>query len=72
MKSLKLFILALLTTFAFSSCSNNETLLPEAESAKLLKSYKIKRDAKGAYSIDYDLPDNVRTERILNDKKNVS
>ncbi|TMM32077.1 hypothetical protein FDT66_01015 [Polaribacter aestuariivivens] len=72
MKSLKLFTLALLTTFAFSSCSNNETLLPEAESAKLLKSYKVKRDAKGSYSVDYNLPDNVRTETILNDKKNIS
>ncbi|QOD60541.1 hypothetical protein H9I45_14535 [Polaribacter haliotis] len=72
MKSLKLLTYVLATAFVFTSCSNNESLLPEPESISLLKSFKIKRDAKGDYSVDYNLPDNVRTEKIVNDKKNSS
>ncbi|QTD37117.1 hypothetical protein JL193_13475 [Polaribacter batillariae] len=72
MKTLKLFAFVLAATFVFTSCSNNENLLPEPQPKSLLKSFKIQRDAKGAYSVDYDLSNNVRTEKIVNDKKNSS
>ncbi|QTE22286.1 hypothetical protein [Polaribacter cellanae] len=72
MKSLKLLSFVLATAFVFTSCSNDENLSPEPASNSLLKSFKIKRDAKGAYSVDYNLPDNVRTEKIINEKKNSS
>ena len=55
MKNLNLLGLVLSTIIVFSSCSSNETMLPEEQSVDLLKTYKINRDATGAYSLDFEL-----------------
>ncbi|WP_158841151.1 hypothetical protein [Polaribacter sp. L3A8] len=65
MKNLNLFVLLVSVALVFSSCSNNETQLPEEQSLDLLKTYTIKRDASGAYSVDFDLNDNAKTETVI-------
>ena len=66
MKITKLLSLVIVSAFVLSSCSNNENLLPEVETTNSLKSYQVKRDASGAYSIDFDLEDNVKSQKIKN------
>jgi len=70
MKNFNLFALVASLTLVFSSCSTNETLLPEEQSVDLLKTYTIKRDATGAYSIDYDLNSDATSESVLDDSTN--
>ena len=72
MKITKLLSFALVSVFFLSSCSNNETLLPEQETKNSLKSYKVKRDASGAYSIDYDLVENVKSDKVKNNITNTN
>lgn len=68
MKTIKLLFLTILSTFVLTSCSVNENLPSEASEAKLLKSYKVKKDISGAYSIEYDLEKNTIAEKVLNYK----
>jgi hypothetical protein len=68
MKTIKLLTLTILSTFVFTSCSSNENLPSETSKAKLLKSYKVKRDISGAYSIEYDLEKNTTSEKVINYK----
>jgi hypothetical protein len=68
MKTIKLLTLTILSTFVLSSCSSNENLPSEASKTKLLKSYKVKRDISGAYSIVYDLEKNTSSEQVVNYK----
>lgn len=68
MKTIKLLTLFILSTFVLTSCSSNENLPSEAFKAKLLKSYKVKRDISGAYSIEYDLEKNTTSEKVVNYK----
>ncbi len=56
MKKLSVGFLALALTLGFASCSAIETDL-EIPQESLLKSYQLKRDASGAYSIDFDVAD---------------
>ncbi|AUC86261.1 hypothetical protein CW731_13670 [Polaribacter sp. ALD11] len=72
MKITKLLSLVIVSAFVLSSCSSNENLLPEAEKTNSLKSYKVKRDASGAYSIDYDLEENVKSEKVTNSVTNTN
>ncbi|WP_299012632.1 hypothetical protein [uncultured Polaribacter sp.] len=74
MKTIKLITLFAIFAFVFSSCSNNETLSLENETAiqPLLKTYKIKRDATGAYSVDFNVAENVRVEKVKNYETNTS
>lgn len=65
MKNLNLLVLAAIIAFVFTSCSSNETMLPEEQSLDLLKSYTIKRDATGAYSLDFDLNDGGKAEKVI-------
>jgi hypothetical protein len=58
MKKLCVGFIAVVLAFSFTSCSTNETDL-EIPQENLLKSYKLNRDASGAYSIDYDVADNT-------------
>ena len=58
MKKLCVGFIAVVLAFSFTSCSTNETDL-EIPQEKLLKSYELKRDASGAYSIDYNVADNT-------------
>tara|TARA_R110002050_G_scaffold286169_2_gene436492 strand:- start:2920 stop:3603 length:684 start_codon:yes stop_codon:yes gene_type:complete len=70
MKKIKFLTLATIITLVFTSCSNEETLLSNDLNSKLLKSYKVKRDATGAYSIDYDLYDNAIVAKNTNSSLN--
>ncbi len=70
MKITKLASLLFVAVLTLSSCSSNENLLPEQENVNALKSYKIKRDASGAYSIDLDVEENVKTTSFKNDETN--
>jgi len=72
MKTLKLLSLTILASFALSSCSNNEDLMPEAKKTDSLKSYKVKRDASGAYSIEYDLEKNTTSQKSINSQTNTN
>ncbi|MFK8059552.1 MAG: hypothetical protein AB8B78_05615 [Polaribacter sp.] len=59
-------LLALVASFAIvlSSCSTNETFIPEEEQAvDLLKTYTVKRDAKGAYSLDFELNEGSEVQK---------
>ena len=49
MKKIKFLTLATIITLVFTSCSNEESLPSEVQSANLSKTYKLKRDATGAY-----------------------
>jgi hypothetical protein len=66
MKTIKLLTLTILSTFVLTSCSSNENLPSETSNAKLLKSYKVKRNISGAYSIEYDLEKNTTSEKVIN------
>jgi hypothetical protein len=72
MKSIKLIALALTTVFAFSSCSNEETNLMNNPNEGALKTYKIKRDATGAYSLDINLSENTKVDNVLDATDNTS
>ena len=72
MKITKLLSLFVATAFVLSSCSNNETLSEENAKTNLLKTYKVKRDASGAYSVDFDLENNVRTDKVINHSTNTN
>ena len=72
MKNLNLFALVASLTLVFSSCSTNENLLEEEQSLDLLKSYTIKRDASGAYSLDYNLNGNAEADNVKDLKTNTN
>jgi len=58
MKKLGFGLLALVIAFSFGSCSTEEIEIPQES---LLKSYEIKRDAAGHYSMSYDVADNTKS-----------
>jgi hypothetical protein len=58
MKKLCVGLMTVVLAFSFTSCSTNDTDLEIPQEA-LLKSYKLSRDASGAYSIDYNVADNT-------------
>jgi hypothetical protein len=58
MKKLCTGFLSFVLAFSFTSCSTNETDI-EIPQESLLKSYKLKRDVNGAYSIEYNVADNT-------------
>ena len=70
MKFFNLFALLSVFTLLFTSCSSNDTLLAEEQSLDLLKTYTINRDANGAYSLDYNLNGNVKTENVIDKSTN--
>ena len=75
MKKISLFALVASLTLVFTSCSTNETTVaPEDQSLELLKSFKIKRDSNGAYTLDYSLNENVAADNVIDEstkKKNI-
>lgn len=66
MKTVKILSICMTLALVFSSCTSNESLLSESSKSDLLKSYKVKRDATGAYSIDFDVEDHVKSEKVIN------
>ncbi|WP_349241532.1 hypothetical protein [Asprobacillus argus] len=53
------------------SCSSEEIFTPEDTTNKLLENYTVKRDASGAYSLDYNLADNAEVS-LSKDKRSNS
>mgnify|MGYP003627876158 CR=1 FL=1 len=68
MKKIKFLTLATIITLVFTSCSNEESLSSEGENIYLSKTYKVKRDATGAYSV-YST-DNTQIDRVLTEVDN--
>jgi hypothetical protein len=66
MKITKLVPAVILSVFILSSCSNNEDILTETEQKMALKSYQVKRDASGAFFLDYELESYVSAQAINN------
>ncbi|MHB0754320.1 hypothetical protein [Polaribacter sp. M15] len=62
--------LAVAVSVAFSSCSNEETTSLENNSSGLLKTYQIKRDATGAYSVDFDVEDYTKVDKFTEGNNN--
>ncbi len=58
MKKLCVGFLAVVLAFSFTSCSTNESDL-EMPQENLLKKAQLKRDASGAYSVEYVVADNT-------------
>ena len=73
MKITKLLSTVILFAFVLSSCSNNENLLPdEAEKSSLLNSYTLKRDATGAYYMDYETKKYAEVVKTKNHETNTN
>ncbi|QXP66874.1 hypothetical protein [Polaribacter sp. AHE13PA] len=72
MKNFNLFAVLVLLTLVFTSCSFNETVLPEEQSTDLLKTHTIKRDVDGTYSLDYSLNANAATENVIDESTNTN
>lgn len=73
MKKSSLLVFAIAGSFIFSSCSSNEEGLISTDSnAKLLKNYTVKRDASGAYSMDFNVLENTKVDKVIGINKNSS
>jgi hypothetical protein len=71
MKNVKFLSLFFLSVVVLSACSNDENILAETEQKHSLKSYKVKRDASGAYFLDYELENDVKSQSVKNLDTNV-
>ncbi len=72
MKTLNSFLTALVIIVVFSSCTPTENFIEDETSEQLLKSYTLKRDKSGAYSLDYNLIDGATAENIKNSETNAN
>jgi hypothetical protein len=72
MKKSSLLSIAVMFLMVLSSCSSDENLLAEEQSTDLLKSYKVVRDATGAYSLDLNVEDNVSVGKFDNTVTNTN
>ncbi|WP_417784539.1 hypothetical protein [Tenacibaculum sp.] len=66
MKKFTPYFLALSLSVIFASCSSNEAEVIENNPENLLQSYTLKRDATGAYSIDFNTTDNTDVTTVTN------
>ena len=64
MKNLTLF--SLVFSLVFASCSSNKDEVIETNPENLLQSYTLKRDANGAYSIDFNTTENTDVTIVKN------
>ena len=67
MKKLTTAVLVILFTINFTSCSDNESIT-EAPQGDLLKSFTLKRDASGSYSLDYEIANNTNAISVKNEE----
>ncbi|WP_339662731.1 hypothetical protein [uncultured Polaribacter sp.] len=63
---------ALVVSSLFLSCSNDEDIAQPQQSTELFKTFQLKRDATGAYSLDLNLDDNVKVENFKNTTTNTN
>lgn len=68
MKKIKFLTFVTIISLVFTSCSNEEFLPSEVQNINLSKTYKVKRDATGAYSVYFT--DNTQVYRVLTDADN--
>lgn len=66
MKKFTPYFLALGLSVIFASCSSNEAEVIENNPENLLQSYTLKRDATGAYSIDFNTTNNTDVTTVTN------
>ncbi|GFD73554.1 hypothetical protein [Tenacibaculum mesophilum] len=66
MKNFTPYLLALSLSVIFTSCSSNEAEVIENNPENLLQSYTLKRDATGAYSIDFNTANNTDVTTLTN------
>ena len=70
MKSIKLFTLSVIATASLlliSCSSENAGLTNDQSGSDLLKTFKVKRDLNGAYSLDFQLKNNAIVDKIFDD-----
>lgn len=75
MKVTKQLTLLIITsmTLILSSCSSEESMLTnEVPTNKLLKSFTVKKDANGAYSLNFDLNSDAVVDKTYNDYSKTS
>jgi hypothetical protein len=65
MKKISL-LLVLGVSLILSSCSGEDSSLPNDQNSKLLKTFKVKKDATGAYSVDFNVSDNTKVDEVFN------
>jgi hypothetical protein len=65
MKTIKLIALFVTGSLTLASCSSDETSLEANQKTSLLKTYKIQRDASGAYSLDLNLSENTKVDNFI-------
>lgn len=65
MKKLTTSFLVILLSLNFTSCSDNE-VITEQPQENALKSFQLKRDANGRYSLDYEVTDNTDAVSVKN------
>ncbi len=73
MKKISLVVFAISASLFLSSCANNEDGLISTDSnAKLLKNFTVKRDASGAYSMDFNVYENTKIDKVSDKNSNSS
>ncbi|MFL0106254.1 hypothetical protein [Tenacibaculum maritimum] len=74
MRKLAFYALAAVTFYVLISCSsdNVELIKNPQNTEKLLKSFEIKRDANGRYSVDYNVDDNVVVSSVKNSTSKIN
>lgn len=73
MKNLSLTTLLILITLGFSSCTQDDNILLEEPTAEdLLKSFNLNKNAKGDYSLDYQLGTGAAADNVLDTKTNTN
>ncbi|MBG7611591.1 hypothetical protein IU405_04935 [Polaribacter sp. BAL334] len=71
MKKSSLLVFAIIASLLFSSCSSNEEGIINTDvNAKLLKNFTVKRDASGAYSLDFNVTENTKVDKVANQNLN--
>lgn len=65
-----IFSLVAVAALMFTSCSNEDSLVPNEQNSKLLKTFKVQKDATGAYSVDFNVSDNTKVDKVLNAQDN--
>ena len=72
MKKSNLFAFAAALLLVFTSCSTEDSLITNEQNSNLLKTFKLKKDATGAYSLDIDVQNNTKVDKVLDADTNSS